>query len=80
MLEHEESAESGHEEQEKGDVGVDCDPVMEETTSIFEEDALESEFSSVEAHHADDENGQKEADDGDCDFPSSMGIVKSELV
>ena len=78
MLEHEEGDQSGHEEDEKGNVGVDGDPVQEEPLGIFKEDALQLQFVAVEEHHAEAEDGQEEADY--CDYYLPAWVVAVETL
>ena len=79
MLEHEESDESCHEEDKKRNVGVDHDPVKEESSGIFQENSLKFNFVGVEEEHAETENGQDKADDGDDNLPSWVMAVKTLL-
>lgn len=80
MLEHEEGDESGGEEHEERDVGVDGHPVVEESSGVFEENALESEFGGVEEEHAEDDDGQDEGEDGHSNFPSVMRVVVTIMI
>ena len=70
MLEHEEGDETSQEEHEQGDVGVDGVPVQQELLGVLQEDALHLDLIRVEEEHAQAEDGQQEADDGNRDFPS----------
>lgn len=79
-MEHEESNESYSKENEERDVGIDSYPIMKESSGVFQENALKAQLRRVEAEHTKDNDGQDEADNSYCDFPSAMGIVVTNII
>lgn len=80
MLEHEESDQSRHEDDEQRNVSVHGHPVMEESSGILKENPLKSQLGRVEEEHAEDDDRQDEGDNGHSDFPTSMGIVVTNVI
>ena len=80
VLEHEECDKSCHEEDEERNIGIDHNPVEKESFGIFKENSLKFYFVGIEKEHAEAKDGEKEADNSDCDLPSWVMAVKTSLL